>query len=169
MFQNRALGILQIHFRFSNGMNFHQCQKLRPKALEDLQSRFDVLGCAHADNRTGFTKHMYVKEHPRLVNEIPRGSKRYKQIKRMRSASERANSTLKEDIKILDRPRVINLGRANILAHMAAIVLLLVRGFSFVVKTTCKLKLLQLGKMAIKDLLPHIPKSLLRLLQIQLE
>ena len=112
---------------------------------------------------------MYVKEHPRLVNEIPRGSKRYKQIKKMRSASERANSTLKEDIKILDRPRVMNLGRANILSHMAAIVLLLVRGFSFVVKTTCKLKLLQLGKMAIKDLLPHIPKSLLRLLQIQLE
>ncbi len=148
---------------------FHQCMKLRPKALDDLRNRFDVVGCFYADNKTGFTKHMYVKEHPRLVNEIPRGSKRYKQIKRMRSASERANSTLKEDIKILDKPRVMNLGRANILSHMAAIVLLLVRGFSFVVKTTCKLKLLQLGKMAIKDLLPHIPKSLLRLLQIQLE
>jgi hypothetical protein len=148
---------------------FHQCMKLRPKALDDLRNRFDVVGCFYADYKTGFTKHMYVKEHPRLVNEIPRGSKRYKQIKRMRSASERANSTLKEDIKILDKPRVMNLGRANILSHMAAIVLLLVRGFSFVVKTTCKLKLLQLGKIAIKDLLPHIPKSLLRLLQIQLE
>ena len=112
---------------------------------------------------------MYVKEHPRLVNEIPRGSKRYKEIKKMRSASERANSTLKEDIKILDKPRVMDLGRANILSQMAAIVLLLVRGFSFVVKITCKLNQLRSGKITIKDLLPHIPKSLIRLLQIQLE
>jgi hypothetical protein len=148
---------------------FHQCQKLRPKALEDLQSRFDVVGCVHACTKTGFTKHMYVKEHPRLVNEIPRGSKRYKEIKKMRSASERANSTLKEDIKILDKPRVMDLGRANILSHMAAIVLLLVRGFSFVVRTTCKLNLLRSGKLTIKNLIPHVPKSLLRLLQIQLE
>ena len=150
-------------------MNFKQCLKLRAAALKNVQKKYDVAMCPYVENRTGFTKHMYVKEHPRLVNEIPRGSKRYKEIKRMRSASERANSTLKEDIKILDKPRVMNLGRANILSHMAAIVLLLVRGFSFVVKTTCKLKLLRLGKMAIKDLLPHIPKSLLRLLQIQLE
>ena len=148
---------------------FHQCRKLRPKALDDLRNRFDILGCVHADNKTGFTKHMYVKEHPRLVNEIPRGSKRYKEIKRMRSASERANSTLKEDIKILDKPRVMNRKRDNILSQMAAIALLLVRGFSFVVKITCKLNLLQSGNMAIKDLLPHIPQSLLRLLQIQLE
>jgi hypothetical protein len=52
---------------------------------------------------------------------------------------------------------------------MAAIALLLIRGFSFIVKTTLKLKLLQSGKLLIKDLLPNIPKSLLRLLQIQLE
>lgn len=148
---------------------FHQCLKLRPKALDDLRNRFDVLGCIHADNKTGFTKHMYVKEHPRLVNEIPRASKRYKQIKKMRSASERANSTLKEDIKVLDKPRVIGRRSANILSQMAAIALLLIRGFSFIVKATCKLKLLQSGKLLIKDLLPHIPKSLLRLLQIQLE
>jgi hypothetical protein len=112
---------------------------------------------------------MYVKEHPRLVNEIPRGSKRYNQIKKMRSASERANSTLKEDIKVLDKPRVIGRPSANILSQMAAIALLLIRGFSFIVKTTLKLKLLQSGKLLIKDLLPNIPKSLLRLLQIQLE
>jgi hypothetical protein len=148
---------------------FHQCLKLRPKALDDLRNRFDVLGCIHADNKTGFTKHMYVKEHPRLVNEIPRGSKRYKEIKKMRSASERVNSTLKEDIKVLDKPRVLSRSRANILSQMAAIVLLLVRGFSFVVKITCKLNLLRSGKITIKDLLPHIPKSLIRLLQIQLE
>ena len=104
-----------------------------------------------------------------MVNEIPRGSKRYKEIKRMRSASERVNSTLKEDIKVLDKPRVLSRSRANILSQMAAIVLLLVRGFSFVVKITCKLNQLRSGKITIKDLLPHIPKSLIRLLQIQLE
>ncbi len=48
---------------------------------------------------------MAIKEYPRLINEIPRGSSRYKAIKNLRSASERANSTIKEDIKILDKRR----------------------------------------------------------------
>ena len=150
---------------------FKQCLNLRRKSLDDLQSRFDISCCPHIENRTGFAKHMYVKDHPRLVNEIPRGSKRYKEIKKIRSASERANSTLKEDIKILDKPRVLNATRANILAQMAAIVLLLLRGFSFIVKTTCQIRqLLQSkGSVSRKDLIPHIPKSILRLLQIQLE
>ena len=68
------------------------------------------------ENRTGFTKHMYVKEHPRLINEIPRGSKRYNLIKKIHSASERANSTMKEDLKILEKPRILNAQRAAILA-----------------------------------------------------
>jgi len=79
---------------------------------------------------------MYVKEHPRLINEIPRGSKRYKTIKKIRSASERANSTMKEDQKVLDKPRVMNRSRANVLAQMAAIALLLKRAFSFIIRTT---------------------------------
>jgi len=79
---------------------------------------------------------MYVKEHPRLINEIPRGSKRYNLIKKIRSASERANSTMKEDLKILEKPRVLNISRSNILAQLAAIVLLLTRVLSFIIKTT---------------------------------
>ena len=71
-----------------------------------------------------------------MINEIPRGSKRYKQIKNLRSASERANSTMKEDLKILEKPRILNAQRAAILAQMAAIVLLIHRAFKFVVKTT---------------------------------
>jgi hypothetical protein len=111
---------------------------------------------------------MYIKQHPRLVNEIPRGSKRYKEIKKIRSASERSNSTLKEDIKILDKPRVLNASRANSLAQMAAIALLLSRAFTFIVKTSCRIRK---PKALLKniDLLPNIPKSILRLLQIQLE
>ena len=97
-------------------MNFKQCLKLRYKAMEELQSRFDMAACPHIQNQNGFSKHMYIKEHPRLVNEIPRGSKRYNNIKKMHSASERANSTMKEDIKILDKPRILNAARANILA-----------------------------------------------------
>jgi hypothetical protein len=126
--------------------------------------------CPHVENRTGFTKHMYVKEHPRLINEIPRGSKRYNLIKKIRSASERANSTMKEDLKILDKPRILNAQRAAILAQIAAIVLLLRRTFKFVVKTTILFtKLHQTDDPAIKQKLkfPSIPKSILNLIQLE--
>ena len=43
---------------------------------------------------------------------------------------------MKEDLKILDKPRVLNGPRANILSQMAAIVLLLKRAFSFILRTT---------------------------------
>lgn len=150
---------------------FKQCLKLRRNALDELQGRYHISDCPHIENKTGFAKHMYVKEHPRLVNEIPRGSKRYKEIKKFRSASERANSTLKEGIKILDKPRVLNANRAAILAQKAAIVLLLYRGFSFVIKTTCRIRQLLQSKVSLgkTDLVPHIPKSILQVLQIQLE
>jgi len=94
---------------------------------------------------------MSVKEHPRLVNEIPRGSKLYNTIKKMRSASERANSTIKEDIKILEKPRVIDGFRANILGQMAGITLLLKRAFSFIVRITGRFrKLFKTNDPAIK-------------------
>ena len=115
-------------------------------------------------------KHMYVKEHPRLINEIPRGSKRYNLIKKIRSASERANSTMKEDLKILEKPRVLNAQRADILAQMAAIVLLLHGAFGFIVKTTILFhKTSQTNDPAIKKKLnPHfIPKSILNLIQLE--
>ena len=113
---------------------------------------------------------MYVKEHPRLINEVPRGSKRYNLIKKIRSASERANSTLKEDLKILEKPRIINAQRAGILAQMSAIVLLLRRTFSFIVKITHLFrKLQQTNDPAIKKKLnpPSIPKSIVNLTQLE--
>jgi len=66
---------------------FKQCLNLRAAALKSVQEKYDIAMCPHMENRTGFTKHMYVKEHPRLINEIPRGSKRYNLIKKIRSAS----------------------------------------------------------------------------------
>jgi hypothetical protein len=149
---------------------FKQCLNLRAAALKSVQDRYDIAMCLYIENRTGFTKHMYVKEHPRLVNEVPRGSKRYQLIKKFRSASERANSTMKEDLKILEKPRILNAQRAAILAQMAAIVLLLRRAFNFVVKTTILFtKLHQNDDPAIKEKLkpPRIPKSILNLIQLE--
>ena len=149
---------------------FKQCLKLRHKALQDLQSRYDIAQCPHVHNQTGYTKHMYIKEHPRLINEIPRGSKRYNAFKKMRPASERSNSTMKEDLKILDKPKVLNGPRANILAQMAAIVLLLKRAFSFIVRTTNQVrKVLQTNDPAINEKLkpPLIPKSIRNIIQLE--
>jgi hypothetical protein len=115
---------------------FKQCQILKYQALKDLQSRFDIATCPHLQNQTGFVRHMYVKDLPRLINEIPRGSKRYIDIKRLRSSSERTNSSVKVEFHILDKPKVLNRQRANILAQMAGIVLLLKRSFSFIVRIT---------------------------------
>jgi hypothetical protein len=140
---------------------FKQCFKLRKTALKNLQDCYDISQCPHILNRTGFTKHMSIKEYPRLVNEIPRGTKRYNTIKQLRSAAERANSTIKEDIKILEKPRVLSGFRSNILGQMAGITLLLKRAFSFIVKITNRFaKCLELRP-------PAIPKSIQNIIQIE--
>jgi len=149
---------------------FKQCLKLRPKAMENLNVHHNMAMCPHLENQTGFAKHMYVKEHPRLVNEIPRGSKRYNVIKKIRSASERANSTMKEDLKILEKPRVLKISRSNILAQLSAIVLLLKRAFSFIVRITVRFRNFQeTGDPTVKDKLrpPFVPKSLRQLILIE--
>jgi len=149
---------------------FKQCLKLRPKAMQNLNVHHNIAMCPHIKNQTGFAKHMYVKEHPRLINEIPRGSKRYNVIKKIRSASERANSTMKEDLKILEKPKVLNGSRSSILAQMAAIVLLLKRTFSFIVRITILFRKLQkTNDPLVKEKLqpPLVPKSIQRLILIE--
>ena len=111
---------------------------------------------------------MSIQDYPRLINEIPRGTKRYKAIKKLRSSSERSNSTLKKDIPILDKPRVLSIKRAGILVQLAAIVLLLKRGFSFVAKVTSLLRRFRRTKdPKLKQLLnpPPIAKSIKNLIQ----
>jgi hypothetical protein len=54
----------------------------------------------------------------------------------MRPASQRSNSTLKEELKILDQPRVLHGRRAPILAQLAAMALLLKGVFSFILRVT---------------------------------
>jgi hypothetical protein len=149
---------------------FKQCLNLRAAALKTLHNHYDIAMCPHISNRTGFARHMYVKEYPRLINEIPRGSKRYNLIKKIRSASERANSTMKEDLKILEKPRVLNAQRADILAQVAAIVLLLRRVLGFIVKITLLFqKLQQTNDPAISKKLnpPSIPRSIANLIQME--
>ena len=140
---------------------FKQCLKLRKIAMENLQASYNISQCPHIHNRTGFTKHMSIKQYPRLINEIPRGTKRYNTIKKLRSAAERANSTIKEDIKILEKPRVLKRFRANMLGQMAGIALLLKRAFSFIVKITN-----QFAK-SIKRRPPPIPKSIQNIIQLE--
>jgi len=147
---------------------FKQCLKLKYQALENLKDRFDIATCPHLQNQTGFVRHMYVKDHPRLINEIPRGSKRYMDIKKIRSSSERTNSSLKEDIKILDAPKVLNRTRADILAQIAAIVLLLKRAFSFIVRITIRFRKFYHDNdpSATKKLsLPSIARSILNIIK----
>ena len=77
---------------------------------------------------------------------------------------------MKEDLKILEKPRILNAQRAAILAQMAAIVLLLHRAFKFVVKITVLFtKLHQTNDSTIKERLkpPRIPKSILNLIQLE--
>ena len=138
--------------------------------MEDLQHRYNIATCPYIHNQTGYARHMYIKKHPRLINEIPRGSNRYSTFKKMRPASERSNSTMKEDLKILDKPRVLNAPRANILAQMAAIVLLLKRAFSFIVRITTQIrKLLHTNDPSIEEKLkaPFIPKSIRNIIQLE--
>ena len=73
-------------------------------------------------------------------------------------------------LKILDKPRVLKGSRANILAQMAAIVLLLKRAFSFIVRVTNQIrKLLHTNDPAIKERLkpPFIAKSIRNIIQLE--
>jgi hypothetical protein len=111
-----------------------QCLDLKAPGIRNLNKDYDIRSCEHLNKTCGYTTHSLIEAHPRLLNEIPRGTKRYNTIKRCRSASERSNSTIKETLNILEKPVVYNKVRADILAQISAISLLLYRAFAFVVK-----------------------------------
>ncbi|MBC8440667.1 MAG: hypothetical protein H8D87_13430 [Deltaproteobacteria bacterium] len=147
---------------------FKQCLDLKAAGIKNIQKDYDIGSCPHVKNSNGFSKHTYIKDNPRLINEIPRGTKRFKMIQRYRSASERANSTIKEDLKIIEKPIVYNKERADILAQIAVIALLLKRAFAFIARISALFMLYQLSKdPAIAEKLQphHVPKSILSLIQ----
>ncbi len=69
---------------------FKQCLKLKVAGINNIQKDYDIGSCPHVKKNNGYTKHTYIKKHPRLLIEIPRGTKRFKAIKQCRTASERA-------------------------------------------------------------------------------
>jgi hypothetical protein len=147
---------------------FKQCFDLKVTGIKNIQKDYDIGACPHAKRKKGYSKHTYIKDNPRLVNEIPRGTKRFKQIQQYRSASERVNSVIKEDLKILNKPIVYNKQRADILAQIAAIVLLLYRAFSFIIKISILFSKYRSSKdpAIAKQLQPHhVPKSILSLIK----
>ena len=89
-------------------------------------------------------------------------------LQKCRSASERVNSVIKEDLKIIDKPIVYNKQRADILAQIAAIALLLYRAFAFIVKISMLFAKYRSSKdpAIARQLQPHdVPQSILSLIQ----
>ena len=75
-----------------------------------------------------------------------------------------------EDLKLLEKPKVLNNSRANILAQMAGIVLLLSRAFKFIIRLTILFRKLHLtNDPDIKEKLKprSIPKSIQCLIQVE--
>jgi hypothetical protein len=83
---------------------------------------------------------MSIKELPRLIAEVPRETYRHQKLKALRSASERVNSTAKDDFAILSKPKIRGLSSAGVLSQMAVIVVLLKRVSRFIIKVTLALR-----------------------------
>ena len=134
-----------------------QNEKLR----EDSQS------CPFFINYYGFIKHMSIKQYPRLITEIIRGTPRYQKLRSLRPASERLNSTAKEDLEILNKPKVRGRKRAAILGQLALISILLKRVAHFIIKVTLAVRKERIknphGFIIIRG--PNVPKFIMNLVQ----
>ena len=124
-----------------NGFDF-SCQRASFSCRRQCVSSKDpkivayARDCPYWMNYHGFTKHMPIRQFPRLILEVIRGTYRYRKLKALRPASERTNSTAKDDFCILAKPKIRGLKSAGILAQMAVIVVLLKRIARFIVKVT---------------------------------
>ena len=112
-----------------------QCLKSKDPAI--IQYSHD---CSYWINYHGFTKHMSIKQFPRLITEVLRGTYRHQKLKALRSASERTNSSAKSDFAILVKPKIRGLEHAAILSQIAVIVVLLNRIAQFIIKVTLALE-----------------------------
>jgi len=128
-----------------------------------------VKNCKFLENECGYSTHMSIKAHPRLVCEIPRCSDRWKKIRNLRSASEGSNGTCKSsDLDILESPRIYGLVMASIEATMACITTLLKRMMRFVMGITLNLmNYLKTWDKSYKKKLeaPTVPAFILSLIQ----
>jgi len=157
-----------------NGFDFN-CQRASFSCRRQCVSAKDpriveyAKACPYWINYHGFTKHMSIKQFPRLIIEVIRGTYRNKKLKALRSASERTNSTVKDDFSILAKPKIRGLKNAGILAQMAVIVVLLKRIARFIVKVTLAFKeKVENNKSPLHHIFiprPKVPKFILNLIQ----
>jgi len=139
-----------------------QCVLSQDQKLRDYSQ-----SCPFFINYHGFIKHMSIKQHPRLITEIIRGTPRYQKLRSLRPASERLNSTAKEDLEILNKPRARGLKRAAILGQLTLISVLLKRVAHFIIKVTLALRKERIknprGFIIIQG--PKVPNFILNLVQ----
>jgi hypothetical protein len=112
---------------------FKHCVKSKDPTILELYRN-----CPHRTHHFGYATHVSIAQHPRLILEIPRGSDRYRQLHGLRSASERTNSTLKDDNAILREPPVRSLRRAAVVSLMGVMTTVLERVAKFVLNVTVK-------------------------------
>lgn len=128
-----------------NGFDFNcqrasfSCRRQCLSAKDDRIIQY-AKDCPYWINYHGFTKHMSIKQFPRLITELIRGTYRYRKLKALRPAAERTNSTAKDDFSILAKPKIRGLKSAAILAQIAVTVVLLKRITSFIIKVTLALR-----------------------------
>ena len=157
-----------------NGFDFN-CQRASFSCRRQCVSAKDpriaeyAKDCPYWINYHGFTKHMSIRQFPRLITEVIRGTYRYRKLKALRSSSERMNSTAKDDCCILTKPKIRGLKNAAILAQIAVMVILLKRIARFIVKVTLAFrKRIQLNKSPPHRIFipgPKVPKFILNLIQ----
>jgi hypothetical protein len=126
-------------FDFNSKRASFSCRRQCLNSTNPIITRF-AEDCPHWINYHGFTKHMSIKEFPRLITEVIRGTDRHQKLKALRSASERTNSTAKEEFEILSKPKIRGLKYASILSQIAVIIILLKRISRFIVKVTLHLR-----------------------------
>jgi hypothetical protein len=112
---------------------FKQCVKSKDPTIPKFYRN-----CPHRSKQLGFSTHVPICQHSRLHLEIPRGSERFRQLHRLRSAAERTNSTLKEDNAILRERPVRSLRRASVVSSMGVMTTLIDRVVRFVIDVTVK-------------------------------
>jgi len=157
-----------------NGFDFN-CQRASFSCRRQCVSAKDpriaeyAKDCAYWINYHGFTKHMSIRQFPRLISEVIRGSYRHRKLKALRPASERMNSTAKDDFCILAKPKIRGLKNAAILAQIAVMVILLKRIARFIVKVTLAFrKKIQNDKSPPRHIFipgPKVPNFILNLIQ----
>jgi len=115
---------------------------------------------------------MTLKDHPRLVLEIPRESQRFRLLHNYRSASERFNSTAKDDLHLLEKPRCMRLPRAGVLGVITTLTVFLKRLCDFILRCSATVevfmeRLLLYGSAPFPDELiaPDIPSYLVPFFQ----